>query len=92
MIKTCTDDRFIILWHIILLPMLLVLTRAATIHQTLVFVSPAALSRIREHFGTCNCPKNQQISGQNLPVSELALRSYISGENLCFFRAMCETI
>ena len=43
-------------------------------------------------FWTCYRPKNQQISGQNLPVSELVLLSYISGEILCGFRAMCESI
>ena len=59
-------------------------SRAATIHRTLGhswydvakkrIVSAAIFSPICELSGTCNPPKNQQISGQNLPVSELVLQ------------------
>ena len=50
------------------------------------------ISWIHKLSGTCNNPKIQQISGQSLPVSELVLRSYISGETLCGFRAMWESV
>ena len=55
-------------------------------------VSPAAFSWICKLSGTCNHPKNQQISGQKLRISELVLRTYISGENLSDFRAMGESL